>query len=160
SYVLDFTRKPPLRFEGALGGNISRTESGIAFQMWGEKNAVGDPVIGTFTYRFGSGHPIKVKEEPQYSATPLVEKKEPNEILNDPKAREPILRIIGAAYFSRFRDAMSMHAVDDLQTLDGNFIIGKGSCAPVYCGDLRYAMFILDVANLLAWAVEGHGSDE
>lgn len=122
-----------------------------------KKNVLGDPLIGTYAYKFGSGYPVKIKEEPLYSTAPLAEKEAPEEILNDPNAREPILKIIGAEYFAKFRDAMEGYLYHKgIRIVDGNFVIGKGLCPPIDCPDTKAAMFVLDIANQLAWAVEGY----
>jgi len=81
----------------------------------------------------------------------LESKKMPNEVLDDPTTRVPILKIVGNDRFKDFR--LDMGLSDPLKRIDNSFIIGSG-CRPHDCSD-RYSMFVLDAINNLAWAVDG-----
>jgi hypothetical protein len=153
SYIFDFTVKPPLKFKGYFDSKISRTASGVVFQMGGGEDALGDLLIATYSYKFGSGQLVKIRDAPKYNTAPPAEKKYPSEILADPLMRSPILKIVGNTYFSKFRQSMGVES--PFKAFDSNFIVADG-CQALNCNG-RYAMFILDAANKLAWAIEGTG---
>jgi predicted aspartyl protease len=150
-YIFDFTKKPPLKLQDiGFGSEISRTATGVEFQYRAGEDALGDWLIGTYSYKLGSGRVVKVGVKPEYTTTPLNAKAYPWDILTDPVMREPLLKIIGKDYFSKFR--VSMSAADSCKIIDGNFIVGSG-CQAHSCSDRR-AMFVIDVINKLAWAIE------
>jgi hypothetical protein len=89
---------------------------------------------------------------PKYKAVSLKDGNTyPFDILADPVIREPILKIIGKNYFSKFRQSIGV--ASPVKTIDDTFIVGAG-CQPHSC-DSPFAMFIIDIVNKLGWAVEG-----
>ena len=157
SYIFDFTNNPPLKVEGFyFGHEITRTNSGVVFQMLHGEDALGDTLKETYSYELGSGRPVKIRAEPThfYKASPLESKKYPYEVLDDPIAREPIIKAVGIERFARFRADIGV--CEELKTIDNNFFVGS-CCMPHNC-IFSFAMFVIDKANRLAWAA--HGEEE
>lgn len=171
-YILDFTRKPPLTIKDySFDESVSSTKSGIVF-TGSDQDALGDQLKTTYSYKFGSGRVEKLRETPLYTTIAVNNGRAvfvhgllgedrsqdevlPSDVLADPVMREPILRIIGKDGFSTFRQ--SFYLPDPVKLIDGAFVVGSG-CKPHACAD-QYAMFILDVVNKLAWAIERPDSD-
>ena len=153
NYILDFSKTPPMKINGfGFGSGISRTKSGVVFQMPAGQDVLGDELIGTYSYELGSGQPVKLKAVPvRRSSSPLASKERSDDILADPTTRGPILNIIGIDQFAKFRRDMEIS--DPLRKIDENFILGSG-CMPHGCSS-DYSMFVIDVVNNLAWAAEG-----
>jgi len=151
-YILDFTKTPPLKLKGfGFGSDISRTKSGVVFQMFAGWDALGDELVGTYSYELGSGQPVKIRAVPVHKSSPLESKERSDDILADPMTRAPILNLIGKDQFAKFRSDMGIS--DPLRKIDGNVILGSG-CMPHGCSS-DYSMFVIDVIDNLAWAVEG-----
>lgn len=149
-YIFDFTSDPPLKIEGyAFNKEISGNSSEVVFKMHSGTDDLGDDLKVTYSYQLGSGRPVKTRSEPIYKTAPLTDQSYPSDLLANPALRGPILNLIGKDHFSKFRLAFGIS--DPLKNVEGNFFIADG-CQPHDCP--HHAIYILDIANKLAWASE------
>jgi hypothetical protein len=85
-----------------FGAEIMRTKGGVQFQWASWEDAIGDPLIGTFTYALGSGRPVKVRATPEFDTAPLNDMPTAFALLSKPKYRGPVLALIGKDNFQTF----------------------------------------------------------
>jgi len=125
------------------------------FTNYAGTDKLGDRLLGLYEYVWGSGKVVMKKQTPQYSIGPLSQKQYPDDILSDPIMREPLIKLLGDAYFSKFRIAIVVS--DKLRIIDNNIVVASG-CQMHDCSS-NFAMFFLDIRRKLAWAVQGEEPD-
>ncbi len=156
--ILDFTVKPHLSVKGiGFGGDIARSERGVVFTQYGvDSNEFGDPMIGVYEYKLGSGKAVLGKKTADYNLKPLGQKENAYEVLGDPVVRAPIVELLGSKEFADFRRFVTVSVSGDLKIINDSVIVASG-CMPHNC-DFSFGMFIIDSKRKLAWAVEVEGS--
>jgi hypothetical protein len=157
-YILDFSVKPNLTIKDfGFGADIAASENGVVFTSGAGSNELDDDMLGVYEYHWGTGKPILKKKTPIYSISPLSQKKYPQDILQDPNLRQPLVDLLGAKGFAQFRHNLDVSSEDNLKIIDNDVVIGSG-CVPHNC-DSQFGLFIVDVKRKLAWALEGENND-
>ena len=160
-YILDFSVKPHIVIKGVgFDNDIARTENGVVFTQSSSENDLGDPLLGVYEYRLGSGRAIIKTTTPMYVMSPINQKKYGSDVLSDPTIRGPLVALLGVNSFSTFRHSVQVSGGTDtgqLKIFDESIVVASG-CTPHVC-DLMFGMFIIDNKKKLAWAVEADVND-
>jgi hypothetical protein len=153
NYILDFTSPSVSIIKGfGFDKNIFQAEGGVIFSQYGEDDDLGDKTVTLYKYNFGLGTPKLLRRFPEYSTTPLSQKKFPWDVLSDPEIRRPLLLAVGAAYFSKYRINLGVSSADQLRIVDDRYIVGSG-CMPHSCNTMG-GFFVIDQRRQVAWGLE------
>lgn len=157
NYLLDFTKSPPLFVKKMpyyadwnKDAALSIYAGGITYKGYAdEEGSLGEPIWRVYRYKYGSGAVEIIRSTVQYNFEPLKSKKYPDDLLNDPVQREPLLKIIGRNQFKKFRQSIGLGF--PIEIVADRFIIGSG-CERHNCGS-NEAIFVIDSVKHDAWAV-------
>jgi hypothetical protein len=154
-YIIDFSVKPHLLVKDiGFKNDIARSAHGVTFTQNAGENELGDRLLGVYEYGWGSGKAILKTKAPQYSLSPLTQKQNPSDVLDDPILRAPLVALLGAKEFAEFRMSTAVSDKRDLKIVNGDIVLGSG-CFPHACSN-EMGLFIIDNKRKLAWAVEAN----
>jgi hypothetical protein len=151
SYLLDLTASTPLvvKQPGSRSNSVTYADGGVLFEAYNGQDARGDRLLTIFKYAWQSGRIVALKTGPEYSQTPISQKKYPEEVLSDPTVRAPIIAAVGPANFKEFRFDMAVQ--NGLAFVDSRYVVGEG-CQPHNCCASN-SIFVLDLTKRVAWAI-------
>jgi len=157
NYLIDFTMSKPIIIQvEALTkqddekSKIQYFDGGFTYENYGSKNGpLGEPMWNVYRYKYGSGKLEQLRSIPRYSFSEIQRKKYPNEILDDPLRRAPIVEITGNQQFLELRSRMLV--APPIQKLTKDLYVGQG-CMPHSCGTDE-SIFILNATDKVAWAM-------
>ena len=156
-YLLDlsnlapiFVKNIPYPSERNKEDKLSAYPSGITYNGYSdEQSSLGEPIWRVYRYEYGSGRVDIIRSMIQYNFQPMKEKKYPNDFLDDPVRREPLLKVIGRSQFKRFRQNIGFQF--PIEIVADRFVVGSG-CLPHMCNSAG-AIFVVDTVKNEAWAV-------
>lgn len=153
--LIDFTVSPPLIIKGVGGGKITPAENGVLIEQIEGTDDIGDSLANVFGYTWGAGSAVKLRQTVVFSQTPLNEKKYPDEVLSDPKLREPVLQVVGRQLFRDFRQSLGV--ASPIKVVGSRYVVGAG-CTPLFCCG-GASIFVLDPVEKTAWALQMQNQD-
>lgn len=157
SYLIDLTRSEPVVVKSAPPLNRDNKEArieafpkGVTYQNYGEgEGPLGEPLWEVYRYLYGSGKVEVLRSLPKYSYSAMDSKKYPNEVLDDPVKREPLLKVMSKADFKELRRRVEVRS--PLQRASDTIFVGQGGMA--HSGGISEGIFVIDVARNKAWAM-------
>ena len=160
--IFDFTQSPPIILKTVPYYDTYNKEAkssgfanGVIYKGYSDETTdLGERIWRVYRYNYGSGKVAVVRSTVKYDFTPLAAKKYPDELLNDPVQREPLIKLIGRSHFKKFRENIGVQSL--LERVANRYIIGHG-CMPHSCG-VNEAIFVLDTVKSDAWAIS-YGTD-
>jgi hypothetical protein len=153
--LIDFTASPPLIIKGVGGGKITPAENGVLIEQIEGTDDIGDNLANVFSYTWGAGSAVKLRQTVVFSRTPLNEKKYPDEVLSDPKWREAVLQVVGRQLFKDFRQSLGV--ASPIKVVGSRYVVGAG-CTPNFCCG-GASIFVLDTVEKTAWALQMQNQD-
>ena len=153
--LIDLTASPPLIIKGVGGGKITPAENGVLIEQIEGTDDIGDGLANVFSYTWGAGSAVKLRQTVVVSQTPLNEKKYPDEVLSDPQLREPVLQVVGRQRFKDFRQSLGV--ASPIKVVGSRYVVGAG-CTPHFCCG-GASIFVLDTVDKTAWALQMQNQD-
>jgi hypothetical protein len=125
-------------------------DEGFTYENYGDdKGPLGERLWKLYRYKYGSGKLEVLKSSPKYSYDPLDKKKYPDDILNDPVNRVPLVKVLGKENYLRMRERFDLQM--ELAKVSNGIYVGKG-CMAHMCGS-EEGIFVLDSIKKEAWAL-------
>lgn len=129
---------------------ISIFDEGFTYEGYGDdKGEYGEMLWKVYRYKYGSGRIEILKSSTKYSFTELEKKTYPDEILDDPVIRKPVIKVMGKNNFLKMRKRIAVQGL--LEKYSPGIYTGQG-CMPHSCGS-EEGIFVLDSLKKQAWAM-------